>query len=169
MEAWNGWWDRLNNVSLKVWDDALQRGERLAGVSGSDVHHPDEPSSPGNPLSPARMGWPTLWVQAKKPLTPESILNAVREGKSFISDAPDGPQLYISREDYAVSARVVGGKGTALALIGAKGIIATEAVTDDDQTWSFALNVLGKGQTYVRAQLHNPYGGLRALSNPIWL
>ncbi|MDQ3442119.1 MAG: CehA/McbA family metallohydrolase [Chloroflexota bacterium] len=169
VEVWNGWWDRLNNVSLKVWEDALRRGERIVGVSGSDVHHLDEASTPDNPLSPARLGWPTLWVQAKKPLTAEAILAAIRAGRCFMSDSPSGPQIYLSREDYAVSARVVGGSGTALALVGASGIIATEAVTSDDQTWSFAINVLGKGQTYVRAQIHGEHGGFRALSNPIWL
>jgi hypothetical protein len=169
IEAWNGWWDRLNNVSLKVWDDAMRRGERIVGICGSDVHHLDEMSTPENPLSPARLGWPTLWVQARKPLTAAAILDAVRAGRCFMSDSPGGPQIYLSREDYAVSARVVGGMGTALALVGASGIIATEAVTSDDQTWSFAVNVLGKGQTFVRAQIHNEHGGFRALSNAIWL
>jgi len=169
IEIWNGWWDRLNNVSLRVWDEALRRGERIVGMGGSDVHHLNELSTPDNPLSAARLGWPTLWVQAKKPLTAEGILEAVRAGRCFLSDSPAGPQIYLTREDYAVSARVVGGIGTALALVGASGIIATEAVTTDDQTWSFAVNVLGKGQTYVRAQLHNEHGGFRALTNPIWL
>jgi len=169
VEVWNGWWDRLNNVSLRVWEDALRRGERIVGIGGSDVHHLNELSTPDNPLSAARLGWPTLWVQARKPLTAEAILDAVRAGRCFISDSPAGPQIYLSREDYAVSARVVGGIGTALALVGASGIIATEAVTTDDQTWSFAINILGKGQTYVRAQIHGEHGGFRALSNPIWL
>jgi len=169
IEPWNGWWDRLNTVSLKVWDDALRRGERVVGVCGSDMHHLDALSTPENPLSPARLGWPTLWVQARGPLTSESILEAIRAGRCFMSDSPGGPQVFFTREDYAVTARVVGGVGTALCLIGASGIIATEAVTTDDQSWSFAVNVLGKGQTYVRAQLYGPHGGLRAITNPIWL
>lgn len=169
IEVWNGWWDRLNNVSLKVWEDALRRGERIVAVGGSDAHQVTDSAAPINPLSATQVGRPTLWVQARKPLTAEAIINAIRAGRCFISDSPDGPQIYLSREDYAVSARVVGGMGTALALVGASGIIATEAVTSDDQTWSFAINVLGKGQTYVRAQIHGEHGGFRALSNPIWL
>ena len=86
-----------------------------------------------------------------------------------MSDAPGGPQIYLSREEGSVTARTVGGVGTALCLVGATGIIATEAITANDQSWSFALNVLGKGQTYVRAQIYGPYGGIRALSNPVWL
>ncbi len=169
IEVWNGWWDRLNNVSLKVWEDALRRGERIVAVGGSDAHQVTDSAAPKSPLSATQVGWPTLWVQARKPLTSDAILNAIRAGRCFISDSPGGPQIYLSREDYAVSARVVGGMGTALALVGASGIIATEAVTSDDQTWSFAINVLGKGQTYVRAQIHGEHGGFRALSNPIWL
>jgi hypothetical protein len=169
VEPWNGWWDRLNNVSLKVWDEMLRRGEHVVGLGGSDVHKLDDVSSPDNPLSATRIGWPTLWIQTNDKLSPASILEAIRNGRCFMSDSPAGPQIFLSRVDYAVTARVVGGIGTALALVGAKGIIATEAVTSDDQTWSFALNVLGKGQTYVRAQLHGTYGGFRAITNPIWL
>ena len=169
IEPWNSWWDRLNHISLEVWDDMLRRGEHIVGVGGSDVHHLDGASSHRNPLSPARLGWPTLWIQTKRPLTANSILEAIRAGRCFISDAPDGPQIFLSREEGSVSARIVGGVGTALALVGANGIIATEAITADDQSWSFALNVLGKGQPYVRAQIHGAYGGLRAMSNPVWL
>jgi len=169
IEAWNGWWDRLNNVSLEYWDERLRNGERIVGICGSDVHYPERPGTPRNPLSPTRLGWPTLWIHTRRPLGARAILEAIKGGRCFMTDSPDGPQLYLEREEGAVRIRIVNGHGTALSLVGATGIIATEAITDNDQTWSFALNVLGKGQTYVRAQIHGPFGGLRAISNPVWL
>ncbi len=169
MEAWNGWWDRINSVSLRRWDDALGRGEKVVGICGSDMHELNGPVTPDNPLSPPRLGYPMLWINTRKPLGSASILEAISSGACFMSDSPDGPQLYLGRENDAVTVRIVGGKGTALCLVGNSGIIATEAITADDQSWSFAVNILGKGQTYVRAQLYAATGGIRALSNPIWL
>jgi hypothetical protein len=98
-----------------------------------------------------------------------SILDAVKNGECFITDSPDGPQIYLARENDAITVRIVHGKGTALCLVGNAGIIATEAITADDQSWSFAINILGKGQTYVRGQLFSANGGIRALTNPVWL
>jgi hypothetical protein len=169
MEPWNGWWDRVNNVALDRWDQAMRRGQKLTGVCGSDVHDLNGIGTPANPLSPARLGWPTLWVNTRRPLSAKAILDAIRKGECFMSDSPEGPQLYIGRENDAITVRIVRGKGTALCLVGNAGIIATEAITDDDQSWSFAINVLGKGQTYVRAELLAANGGIRALSNPVWL
>lgn len=169
IEVWNGWWSALNNVSLAAWDAALRRGEKVLAVAGSDVHFPDRPGVASNPVTPARLGHPTLWVHTRKPLSAKSIIDAVKAGQSFITDSPSGPQIYFSREADLVTARTVDGKGTALVLVGATGIIATEAITEDDQSWSFAVNILGKGQPYVRAQLVNEYGDIRALTNAIWL
>jgi hypothetical protein len=169
VEAWNGWWSGLNSVALSVWDAALRRGEKAVLVGGSDVHFPNRPGIATNPLTPARLGHPTLWIQTRKPLSAKSILEALKAGQAFLSDSPDGPELYISREGDLVTIRTVAGKGTALVLVGATGIIATEAITDDDQSWSFAINILGKGQPFVRAELMGETGEMRALSNALWL
>jgi predicted metal-dependent phosphoesterase TrpH len=169
VEAWNGWWSGLNGVALAAWDAALRRSEKVVLLGGSDVHFPGRPGHATNPLTPAKIGHPTLWIQTRKPLSDKSILEAVKTGQAFLTDSPDGPELYISRENDLVTIRTVAGKGTALVLVGATGIIATEAITDDDQSWSFAINILGKGQPYVRAQLVGETGEIRALSNAMWL
>lgn len=169
IEAWNGWWAGLNSVSLAAWDAALRRGEKAVLIGGSDVHFPGRPGTPTNPLTPARLGHPTLWIQTRKSLSPKSIIDAVKTGQAFLSDSPDGPELYISREADLVTIRTVAGKGTALVLVGATGIIATEAITEDDQSWSFAINILGKGQPYVRAELLGETGEMRAMTNALWL
>ena len=169
IEAWNGWWAGLNAVALAAWDAALRRGEKVVLVGGSDVHFPERPGEPTNPLTPARLGHPTLWIQTRKPLSAKSIIDAVKSGQAFLTDSPDGPEIYITREADLVTIRTVAGKGTALVLVGATGIIATEAITDDDQSWSFAINILGKGQPFVRAELLGETGEVRALTNALWL
>lgn len=169
IEVWNGWWAGLNNAALAVWDAALRRGEKLVAVGGSDVHFPDRPGVPSNPLTPSQLGHPTIWINTRKPLSAKAIIDAVKAGHSFITDSPTGPQIYFTREADLVTARIVGGQGTALVLVGATGIIATEAITEEDQSWSFAVNILGKGQPFVRAHLVDEHGNLRALTNPIWL
>lgn len=169
IEAWNGWWAGLNSVALAAWDAALRRGEKAVLIGGSDVHFPERPGTPDNPLTPAKLGHPTLWIHTRKPLSPKSILDAVKAGNAFLTDSPEGPELYISREADLVTIRTVAGKGTALVLVGATGIIATEAITEDDQSWSFAVNILGKGQPYVRAELLGETGQMRAMTNALWL
>jgi hypothetical protein len=169
IEPWNGWWGRINDVSLRVWDDALKRGERVTGVCGSDVHHLDGPGTPDNPLSPPRLGWPTLWVKVDGRPTVKKVLDAIRAGSCFMSDHPAGPQLFIKRDADQITARVAHGAGTVLTLVGSTGIVSSEVISSDDESWTYALNVLGRNIQYVRAQLHGQHGTIRALSNPIWL
>jgi hypothetical protein len=169
IEPWNGWWGRINEASLAVWDEALRRGERVTGVCGSDVHHPAAPNSPDNPLTPARIGWPTLWVRVDGRLTVKRILDAVRSGQCFMSESPSGPQLYLTRDGERVSVRVVGGGGSVLTLVAASGLVSSELIAGEDETWTYALSVLGARLRYVRAQLHAQHGGIRALTNPVWL
>ncbi|HYI24955.1 MAG TPA: CehA/McbA family metallohydrolase [Thermomicrobiales bacterium] len=169
IEPWNGWWERINDVSLKVWDDALRRGERLTGVCGSDVHHPGHPNSPDNPLSPARIGWPTLWVNVEGTLTVKRILDAIRAGRCFMSDSPSGPQVYLEHDRDHVTARVVHGAGTVLTLVTTHGLASSELISSDDESWTYAYSVLGSKLKYIRAQIHGQHGGIRALTNPAWL
>ena len=169
IEPWNGWWGRINDAALKVWDDALRRGERVTGVGGSDVHHPDMPNSPENPLSPARIAWPTLWVQVDGNLTVPRILDAIRKGRCFISESPSGPQVYLTHDRDHVTARVVHGAGTVLTLVSTHGLASSELISSDDESWTYALSVLGSRLKYVRAQVHGLYGDIKALTNPVWL
>jgi hypothetical protein len=66
-----------------------------------------------------------------------------------------------------VTVRVVGGAGAQLELIGASGRLAATPVRQSDETLCFALPVAGS--PYVRAQLVESDGTVRALTNPIYL
>jgi hypothetical protein len=171
IEAWNGWWGRLNNISTAYWADVLNYDspERWhVGVGGSDTHHNQQRGTAINPMSEATMGHPTLWIQTDDELTPESILDAVRAGRCFITESPAGPQLFVLREGDEVVARVVGAEGDALMAVGPHGCVAASAITYRDVTLSWSIDDLRDHGTYVRFEVHTPTGGIRALSNPIW-
>jgi len=97
-----------------------------------------------------------------------SILEALREGRSFVSESPRGPQLYLD-PDRARTGRVAvevrDGTGATLRLLGDGGVIASSSI--DDPRWDATFEVPG-GTRYVRAQLESSAGDVRALANPIW-
>ena len=178
IEPWNGWWSRLNHVSLREWDARLRKGERLVGVCGSDIHRPGLVGDPDNPFSPVRIGWPTLWVQPDAApnnlLTAPSILKAIRAGRCFMSESPSGPQLLFDRDAGSIRARIVGARGDALVLVGSTGAIHAAVMTSDDEAITVPFDELlpvmaGSPAPFVRAQIQATTGVVRALSNPIWL
>ncbi|MDP8909275.1 MAG: CehA/McbA family metallohydrolase [Chloroflexota bacterium] len=169
IEVWNGWWSRLNHVSVRYWDERLRRGERHVALAGSDMHKLGLAGHPDDPLAPAKLGHPTLWVHVAGELTITGVLDAVRAGRSFISDSPAGPQLYLTRNADTLHCRVGGGRGDALLLVADHGIVSATPVTDDDQFITVPVGGLPDSVTYVRAELHRAAGGIRALTNPSWL
>lgn len=176
IEPWNGWWGRINTRALHEWDDRLRKGERLIGICGSDIHQPEVTGDPRNPLSPVRIAWPSLWIQTDEVLSADSVIAAIRAGRSFISESPHGPQLYFRRRDDSLTARIVGASGDALMLIGGPGVIATSPILRDDLTLAWSLAEAhrihpstGDMSRYVRAQVVDVLGNIRALSNPVWL
>lgn len=173
VEPWNGWWSRLNNMSTAFWADMLAEDTRErwhVGIGGSDTHKNKRPGMAWNPMSEATMGFPTLWIQTDEPLTPASIIEAIRAGRCFISESPAGPQLYARMEGDEIVTRVVGAEGDALLAIGPHGVLSATALPDHDTTthWPIA-GFRDDGIPFIRFELHAPTGGIRALSNPVWL
>ena len=169
IEVWNGRWSRLNHVSTRFWDERLRRGERPVALAGSDMHQLGLAGHPDDPLAPAKLGHPTLWLHAPDGLTTDSILAALLAGQCFVSESPSGPQLYLSRHGDDVVCRVGGGGGDALVVVGNPGIVFAHPIADDDQEVRVTLSTLPTGLTYLRAELHRAAGGIGALTNPIWL
>ncbi len=169
VEVWNGWWSRLNHVSVRYCDEWLRRGERHVALAGSDMHKLGLAGHPDDPLAPAKLGHPTLWVHVSGGLTTTAILDAVRAGRSFISESPAGPQIHLDRHADTLHCRVAGGRGDALVFVADHGVVSAAPVTDDDQAITAPLRSLPDTVTYVRAELHRAAGGIRALTNPVWL
>ena len=174
VEAWNSWWGKLNNVSTAFWAERLATAAPTAwptGICGSDAHRIGQADQTSTPLSASRIGCPTLWVQADGALRPEAILAAVRAGRCFMSESPFGPQLYARRAGDDIVTRVVDAEGDALLAVGPHGCLDACALRGRDVTrrWAVADLAGEPGIPFVRFEIHTPTGGVRALSNPVWL
>ena len=164
IEVWNGPWPRLNRPALERWDGLLRRGVRCSAVGGSDTHNLRVGRVSARDAD--SLGTPTTWVHADA--TVPSILAALREGRSFVSESPLGPQVYLDPDPGhagRVSVEVRDGSGAALQLLGDRGMLASFRI--DGPSWDATFDVL-RGTRFVRAQLMSPAGDVRALTNPIW-
>ena len=174
IEVWNGWWAKLNNVSTSFWAERLASsgpGAWPVAIGGSDAHQVGHADLTANPLSAARIGCPTLWIQIDAPLSATAVLDAIRAGRCFISESPFGPQLYVRREGDEMVVRVVGAAGDALLEVGPHGCLGAGALRERDVTrrWSIADLIPDPDVPFIRFEIHTPTGGVRALSNPVWL
>jgi PHP domain-containing protein len=166
IEVWNGPWAWHNNVALAFWEDRLRRGERIVAVGGSDMHYLK--ASDPDPRHSPHLGWPATWVQAGETPTVASILAALRDGRAFVSASPRGPQLYLVSDPARAGRAHVEARdaeSSALLLISDAGVIHTAAVTAP--VWDASIDIPPVAR-YVRAQLTDSAGEVRALSNPIW-
>jgi hypothetical protein len=175
VEVWNGPWQLFNHEALAFWEKRLRAGQRLVAVGGSDAHHLRTPHI-------ARLGTPTTWIYCPGEPTAAGLLAGLRAGHVFITDAPDGPQVYLSSGDglmgdtlegtssseLSVQVRVVNGKGLALELHGAGGCLQRLISENPDQT--FEIRVSPLSTPYIRAQLvEQDTTIMRALSNPLYV
>lgn len=164
LEVWNGPWMAFNAISLVVWDDLLQEGRRVPAIGGSDTHQLKGEN--GGFLPRPKLGEPTVWVKPDGPLTVDSLLDALRRGRSFLSHSPDGPQLILDRKSPDTLRLHVGGaNGDTLMLIGSTGVLESIVIDRDD--WSMTLP-FPVSEPYVRAQIVDQSLDMKALSNPIW-
>ena len=176
VEVWNGPWRLFNHESLAFWERRLRAGERLVAVGGSDTHYLRRQHY-------AHIGSPTTWVYCPNEPTAENLLAGLRAGHAFISRAPDGPQLFLSSQDWMmgdhlqrpangklpVQIRAVAGKGLVLQLIGAEGILFATPISEDEQIFDLIAPI--EITPYVRAQIAEPDAGewtVCALTNPIY-
>jgi hypothetical protein len=107
-------------------------------------------------------------VQVDGRPTATAILSALREGRSFVSESPRGPQLYLEADRGRAgraSVEVRDGAGATLMLLSDLGPVGAAPV--NDAAWDHSFEVPA-GVRYVRAQLVAASGDLRALTNPIW-
>ncbi|MDO8617182.1 MAG: CehA/McbA family metallohydrolase [Dehalococcoidia bacterium] len=190
MEVWQAPWRFYNWESLERWDALLRRGDRVIAVGGSDTHS----IPPAPPRHPHGLANPTTWVYAQGEPSEESVLDAIRRGHVFISDAPNGSHLILTADGdgdggfekmmgdtveaqegrrVAFRVQVHGGLDRRLWLIcdgEPLDIIPLDAVDTD---FRFSLEISGRG--YVRAELRGHRGRpergevVWAMTNPIWL
>lgn len=175
VEVWNGPWEMLNPIALEFWEAQLRQGKRLTAVGGSDHHFSKREH-------PARLGHPTNYVYCEREPSAVGLLHAVRAGHVFISEAPDGPQLFLTSGQaimgdsvvcpanslLPIRLQVVNGSGAQLQVIDASGVVTQATVSSEEVVFDFEVNFAIT--PYVRTQLIDPETGyVRALTNPIYL
>ena len=109
---------------------------------------------------------PTTWVRAGRNVA--AILAALRDGGTFVSESPRGPQLYLDPDRGRagrVSVEVRDGAGATLQVLSDSGTTAAAPVVG--MLWDRTFDVPAAAR-YVRAQLVSSTGEVRALSNPVW-
>jgi hypothetical protein len=164
VEVWNGPWSGLNSIALDFWEKRLRAGERLTAIGGSDTHllrsvDPD-------PRHSAALGRPTTWVEARPQADAAAILRGLRAGRTFVSASSAGPQVYLDHIEDELAIEVRGGQGTALLVIGDRGVMDARPVESDRSTIAVAVP---RRTAYVRAQVVDSAGDVVALTSPIWL
>jgi hypothetical protein len=190
MEVWQAPWRFYNWESLERWDAMLRAGQRVVAVGGSDVHS----IPPAAPRHPHGLAEPTTYVWAEDGGSEESILDGIRRGHVFVSDAPRGAHVMLTADvdgdgEYETMmgdtieasegqrlrfrAQVHGGVDRRLWLLTDAGVLDIIPLTEVDSTFDFTLEPAGR--SYVRAELRGHRGRpergevVWAMGNPIWL
>ena len=89
VEVWNTIQHSDNNKCLKWWNEKLLEGRHLPAVGGSDFHK--------NYGGAKVLAMPTTITYAKSN-SAEDILQAIREGRSVVTNSPDSSMIYLEVE-----------------------------------------------------------------------
>lgn len=180
VEIWNGAWDLEDEAALKKWDELLQKNFRLTAIGSSDTH---SPPLNGNANGRA-VGVPTTHVGMKK-LTQTELLNAIKNGRVWISDNPTTYNLDFSAFD-SKNKFVIGETvsnltnsikldcqaknfpvGSTVSLISDGKVLLKETV--ENVQAAFAKNFDVKEKFYFRLEVRNETGAMLAFTNPIYI
>ena len=173
MEIWNGPMRESNLRAVGLWQSLLANGKKIPAVGGSDYHRDNLFQI---------LGGPCMGVYALS-RSREDILSALRAGHSYITFAPQGPQVEISAGDAIMGDSVNWQPGTYLS-ISAQGLQNGDilrAVTAQDCTDVFQATSDGKvtleipiaAPGFMRIEIHRTFlPGIPPLpaliSNPIY-
>jgi hypothetical protein len=180
VEVWNGPWYVLNQASLDFWLRQLAAGRRIPAIGGSDYHRKSQLAE----TPPRAPGTPTVWAYVPGRPDAAGILRAIRQGHVSLSDEPGGPFLDLRAGadgnalcgdalarpvdgQLAVSLRCVRAAGHRLQLLDQEGVLLERTVAELEATIAAELSV--ERSLYVRAELRDTRGAMKALTNPVYL
>jgi hypothetical protein len=180
IEVWNGPWYVLNQASLDFWLRQLQSGRRIPAIGGSDYHRKSELAE----TPPRAPGTPTVWAYVLDTPNAHSILKAIRQGHVSLSDEPDGPFLdlragagsvalcgnVLARPEDSrlpVRLRCLRGESCRLQILDQEGALLERTLVEPDEIVLAELPVTRS--LYVRAELRDTRGNMKALTNPVYL
>lgn len=168
VEVWNDRWDEHNQDSLELYYQWLNEGHKLMMTAGTDIH--------GKLPAGANVGFNIVLADD---LTEADILNAVRQGRSYLSSGPDiktitfsdGKQAMMGdtlTTDAPVKLMVVWDgveDGDSVHLLAEGQIIQQEDATQSNR---ITITFDEPAKWYV-AEIRADNGDLRAITNPIWV
>jgi len=173
IEIWNGPMRESNLRAVGFWHHLLVSGKRIPMCGGSDYHR-DTPF--------IFLGGPTTTVKAWSS-SPNDILAAIRNGVSYLTFAPNGPELELSAGDVQYGGAVSWNDEKKIRVKG-QGLLAgdlirvvtnttTETVLQASGRGSFDLSYELKSPGFARIEILRAFlPGLpllpALLSNPIW-
>jgi PHP domain len=177
MEIWNGLWNVDDELSLRIWQQLLRQGRRIAAVGGSDSHTSTQP-----------VGRPQTVVYARG-LASGDLVDGLRRGRCYVAESSavslvlsasrDGGALTAGPgetltvppgADVTVAAEVSGAPDASIALLtdgGCVGRAKTDASGDGRLTWTAP----GGQARFVRVEVRrrSRFPSMVAMSNPVWL
>lgn len=171
VEVWNGYWNIFNNESLQQYYAWLNLGHRLICTSGTDIHRPHPADRD------LRIGYNIVYAQE---LSETAILDALRQGHSYISA---GPELLFTAQSASGQAAMVGDglpeeditcqviwknahESDMLRIIADGKIQETLTV---DASGEYTWTVPAGQSRWVTVELRDRIGDMWALTNPIFL
>lgn len=183
IEAVNGRDADTPYSGIPFWQAALDRGQHLTAVGGSDNHHADA----ADPQT--TVGAPTTVVYAAE-LSQPALVEGIRAGHVFVDVAGTPDRLlaltaqagtrYATMGDtlaapagtavrFALQVRAVAGMRPVILLDGVPGsLLAVDAIDGADRTLTFGWTADGKRHT-IRAEVRDAQGKLVLLGNPIYI
>jgi hypothetical protein len=175
VEVWNGRWSLDDEASLRVWSRLLREGRRIPAVGNSDSHARQQ-----------AVGLPQTVVCAER-LATQAILDAVREGRSYLAESADVTLVLIARagsriagvgdtlrvrpdEEVEVTIVVGGVPWSTVRLHTADGVIDRQFVRRSGAGVVVCRMAAGSAR-FVRVEVRRarPLRPMVAMSNPIWL
>ena len=156
---------QANKKCLRWWHGQLCRGKRYPIAGGSDYHRPE----PGR-----HMGQPSTAVYAMS-RSPADILEALRQGESYIIAWPGAPVLWAEAEGAVLGGTARRGAETRIRLEGLRGGDRIRLITDlqseeilcGPDTFRLELERRFPGARFVRFEVLRQ-SSLVLLSNPIY-
>lgn len=91
IEVWTSQFQPDDEAALDTWDQLLQTGRRIFANGGSDLH------GVVNDQFGMFAGTPTTVVYADR-LATDDVVGALRSGRSFVTRAPNGGEVYLTAE-----------------------------------------------------------------------
>jgi hypothetical protein len=174
IEVWNGRWSATNEKALAMWDAALRAGWRVTAIGTTDSHR-----SGGGQL-----GRPATHLRAAG-LTQTSVLEAIREGRAYITAQPSG--LTVDFEARAEGEQaLIGGQlqleqpgevCLSFAAHGASGPGVVSVISGTGLIEQFPLvekqprsiTVRCGPNSWFRVEIRDDKGAMLALTNPIYI